>query len=144
MKSNLSPISRRDILKIAARAALGLSGVLGFSYIMRYLTYKYIPLPPQRYEVGQAGDFPPGTRTVVASVPAMLVHDETGYHAISLVCTHLGCTVGVKDTEMVCPCHGSRYDLGGKVLNGPSTRELPLLEVEVGRNGVLTVVVPAK
>ena len=53
--------------------------------------------------------------------------DEGGdAHAVSAVCTHLGCTVGFNDAEKTwdCPCHGSRFDLDGHVLHGPAVRAL--------------------
>ena len=44
----------------------------------------------------------------------------------SAVCPHLGCHVQWNGAERSwdCPCHGSRYDSAGAVLNGPATREL--------------------
>lgn len=50
--------------------------------------------------------------------------------ALSLVCTHLGCTVTVTPEGMVCPCHGSRFDRSGQVLNGPAERPLDRFTVE--------------
>lgn len=50
--------------------------------------------------------------------------------AISLVCTHLGCTVSVTPEGMVCPCHGSRFDRSGAVLSGPAEKPLLRLTVE--------------
>jgi Rieske Fe-S protein len=37
-------------------------------------------------------------------------------------CTHAGCRINQEmDGQLVCPCHGSRYDsLTGKVLQGPA------------------------
>jgi len=58
--------------------------------------------------------------------------------AMSLVCTHLGCTVSVTPDGMVCPCHGSRFDRSGKVLTGPAERPLPRLTVE--QDGAMLVV----
>lgn len=58
-----------------------------------------------------------------------LVRDADGIVAVSLVCTHLGCTLTVTPDDLVCPCHGSRFDRTGVVLVGPATRPLERLPV---------------
>lgn len=52
--------------------------------------------------------------------------DETTLVACSSVCTHKGCDVDYEaaSKQMVCPCHGARYDLDGKVVQGPAKRNL--------------------
>ncbi|HUQ55294.1 FAD-dependent oxidoreductase [Lentzea sp.] len=51
-------------------------------------------------------------------------------HGVSLRCTHLGCLVRFNAAEHSwdCPCHGSRFDVDGTVLEGPATRPLPKKE----------------
>ena len=43
-------------------------------------------------------------------------------------CTHLGCRINKTDKGvLVCPCHGSSFNLEGKVLSGPATKNLTAL-----------------
>jgi glycine/D-amino acid oxidase-like deaminating enzyme/nitrite reductase/ring-hydroxylating ferredoxin subunit len=53
--------------------------------------------------------------------------DERGVlHAVSAVCTHMGCVLGwnAVDRTWDCSCHGSRFTLDGTVLHGPATTAL--------------------
>jgi Rieske Fe-S protein len=59
-----------------------------------------------------------------------LIKDATGIYAMTTVCTHMGCTVGLPaGSKITCPCHGSQYDLGGGNLVGPAA--LPLVHFAV-------------
>ncbi len=53
-------------------------------------------------------------------------------HAVSLRCTHLGCLLRFNSAERSwdCPCHGSRFDLDGTVLEGPATKPLERRSVD--------------
>ena len=68
-----------------------------------------------------------------ASVERVGLQQVAGYrddggelHAVSAVCTHLGCIVAWNPAEKSwdCPCHGSRFDHEGKVLQGPAVKDL--------------------
>ncbi|WP_181768751.1 FAD-dependent oxidoreductase [Streptomyces albidus (ex Kaewkla and Franco 2022)] len=56
---------------------------------------------------------------------------EGEVRALSPRCTHLGCLVRFNDAEGAweCPCHGSRFDTEGRVIQGPATRPLEPREV---------------
>lgn len=60
--------------------------------------------------------------------------DEFGsVHAVSATCTHMGCDVSFNQTERSwdCPCHGARYSVDGRVLNGPADRDLEYMNIEM-------------
>lgn len=50
-------------------------------------------------------------------------------HLLSPICPHTGCTVVYNPSEVSwdCPCHGSRFDIDGKLLNGPALTDLNIL-----------------
>ena len=65
---------------------------------------------------------------------------STSFTAIDAVCSHQSCTVtGADGTAYVCPCHGSRYDRNGRVLNGPATAALRQFPTTF-TSGVVTIV----
>lgn len=52
--------------------------------------------------------------------------DDGTIHAVSAVCTHLGCRVSFNAAERSwdCPCHGSRFGTDGRVIEGPAVDDL--------------------
>lgn len=83
-------------------------------------------LHPQR---GSFDDLGPGQAAVHdrSLMPTAAYRDEEGIlHKVSAVCTHLGCTVTWNSAERSwdCPCHGSRFDPDGRVLQGPAVKDL--------------------
>jgi len=69
---------------------------------------------------------------------------ETGgeYLALSMKCTHLGCTVKVDEAagELACPCHGSRFSMAGEVQEGPADAPLTRYAATVEDDAVLVSV----
>jgi glycine/D-amino acid oxidase-like deaminating enzyme/nitrite reductase/ring-hydroxylating ferredoxin subunit len=57
---------------------------------------------------------------------AAYLDDQGVLHERQAICTHLGCVVAWNSTEQSwdCPCHGSRFDKLGHVINGPANSDL--------------------
>lgn len=78
----------------------------------------------------------PGSSAVV-SLPAallelvMLHRREGSFCALWRICPHGACTVEYEADrrELVCPCHGSRFDETGAVVTGPARRALRSFDV---------------
>ncbi|HEX7663403.1 MAG TPA: FAD-dependent oxidoreductase, partial [Polyangiaceae bacterium] len=74
-----------------------------------------------------------GKITRVASKKcAVYRHDDGHLTVLSPVCPHLGCHVHFNGAEKTwdCPCHGSRFDVEGNVLDGPATTSLAKIATE--------------
>ena len=64
--------------------------------------------------------------------PIIISKDENEMTIFSSRCTHLGCEINkIEDGEIVCPCHGSRYDKTGKPTKGPSIKSLKKLDYTI-------------
>jgi len=76
-------------------------------------------------DVDTAREIPRGSGSVVRrGLKKVAIYRDTHgvLHERSAVCPHLGCIVDWNSTERTwdCPCHGSRFDPEGKVVNGPA------------------------
>ena len=59
--------------------------------------------------------------------------------ALSAGCTHQACEItGYSGQDYVCPCHGSRFDTTGRVVNGPAVTPLRQFQTQFA-NDTLTI-----
>lgn len=131
---------RRDfLLKLGTGA--GVVAILGQGAAsLRALVPNVSYDAPTRVKLGSAREFPEGLR-FLPDQRLFVFREGNTYHAISAVCTHLGCTVRAEalsqpETREVggspmrlthrfaCPCHGSKYSGDGVNVAGPAPRPL--------------------
>lgn len=89
-------------------------------------------LRPRREPAGGLGRDEARVARSASGEALALYRDEAAVlHSVSAVCTHLGCLVRFNDAERSwdCPCHGSRFDPDGRVLQGPAVSDLARREV---------------
>ncbi len=138
-RGNVPKPTRRDFLKMTTAGLLGSAGLIGLGGLLRFMGYASEPPAKTVIDAGEKSKYPAGTRTLLPDVPAVLISSKEGFTALSLVCTHLGCTVEQAPNGFQCPCHGSRYDASGAVQRGPARQPLRQLRVEVSAQGHLLV-----
>lgn len=112
-----------------------------------YPVLRYI-IPPRTSEpttgtvlAAHVGDLKPNSGKIFrfGNRPALLILTADGkYHALSAVCTHLGCTVQYRgDLHLVwCACHNGMYSVDGQNISGPPPKPLQEYEVVLQGNGI--------
>ena len=57
---------------------------------------------------------------------AVYVDEDGGEHVVYTRCPHLKCGLILNEKELTwdCPCHGSRFDIDGKCIQGPSNYDI--------------------
>ena len=139
--------SRRLFL---GRLGLGaiLAALAGQAYVfLRSLFPNLLYERPDRFKIGPPDQFSEGAR-FFENERVFVLRERNTFHAISAVCTHLGCTVKMErlnqlkkvqaggrgfeeQFEFRCPCHGSKYYGDGTNYSGPAPKPLAHYRLEV-------------
>lgn len=61
---------------------------------------------------------------------------DNQFAAALLKCTHRGCELNVGGGIYSCPCHGSEFDIHGKVLEGPADQDLQLFKTTIENENI--------
>lgn len=139
-KNEAASKDRREFLwKLGTGAgvvAIGAQAIASLRSLVPNVTYD----APTTVKIGQPSEFPDGLK-YLPDERLLVFRDGKTFHAISAVCTHLGCTVRAEalprpeDMEVagqklrvthrfLCPCHGSVYTGDGANVSGPAPRPL--------------------
>jgi menaquinol-cytochrome c reductase iron-sulfur subunit len=135
-----APTDRRDFLLTlgagAGAAALTAQTAASLRSLVPNVSYD----SPTTVKLGPPADYPDGIK-FLADERLFVFRQGNTFHAISAVCTHLGCTVRAEalanaqtanlgGTEVrlthrfLCPCHGSEYKGDGSNVAGPAPKPL--------------------
>ncbi|MEZ5427025.1 MAG: Rieske 2Fe-2S domain-containing protein [Pyrinomonadaceae bacterium] len=133
------PMSRRKMLAWLTSMGIVGSGIVTLFSNLVFIKPRATYGAPSRFAIGSPDEYPPGTRIALGDQKVAVIREGDKMAAVSIVCTHLGCIVGVAETGFNCPCHGSRYDQDGNVTAGPAPKALPWYEVSLAPNGELEI-----
>jgi Rieske Fe-S protein len=123
------PLPRRDFLGLASVWAAASAILLATLGMLRLPKAAVLASPSRRFRVSLPESLAEGVPFIPPGRSVALFRDGQGVHAVSMICTHLGCVVKPAGDGFDCPCHGSRFAADGTVLKGPAPRALPWFKV---------------
>jgi cytochrome b6-f complex iron-sulfur subunit len=121
-----SQLKRREALGKLVGAALGIAGAGTVFTTIRFLRPNVLFEPPTLFPIGAADRIMVGTLLILTQQKLFVGRTEQGFFAMSAACTHLGCMTRLEPAsgEIICPCHGSRFNKRGHVVGGPAPAPL--------------------
>jgi cytochrome b6-f complex iron-sulfur subunit len=166
-------ISRRSFFAIAGWVGFTVASLVALYQSVRFIqpnaTYEDPPAFKPDGELAFPSTYAVGSTTVIIDKRVVINRDPDGFYAISLICTHLGCTPRYftdvtsdliaagsqisKDPDtgqqaskanpilpgFKCPCHGSRYFRDADNFFGPAPRPMDRVHITVAKDGKLFI-----
>ena len=124
-------MNRRRFVKALPMLSAGAASAGGLGSLSACATVPYVAATGSGSEARvPAAQIPPGTGAFVTTPnrPWPLYvhrHSDQRVTAVAASCTHQGCQPDPQGGRLVCPCHGSQFDLDGALLEGPAEAPLP-------------------
>jgi cytochrome b6-f complex iron-sulfur subunit len=125
----------------ASAAALAATG--------RFMFPNVLNEPPQQFKAGFPDEYGTGVDerwkekfgVWIVRTPEDIVQRASGFYALLVTCTHLGCTPNYLSAEakFKCPCHGSGFRTTGINFEGPAPRPLERARIVLADDGQLLV-----
>jgi Rieske Fe-S protein len=99
------------------------------------------PLPKGKFDCGPKTDIASdGVVDKFAKKERILIVRDGGkIYAPTATCTHKNCAVKLKQDEIVCPCHGSKFSIQGTSIKGPAKGSLFRYAIKLDDNGHIIV-----
>jgi cytochrome b6-f complex iron-sulfur subunit len=143
IKSTAEKPGRRDFLKNVWKI-LGVIAALEFSFftlnILRPLKWKNKNKDLSTLKIiGNVEDFSINSVSTDRANKVFLVREtDGGFLALSLICSHLGCSVSWDQSknQFICPCHSSSFDRYGDVINSPAPRALDFFPIIIEKGKI--------
>jgi cytochrome b6-f complex iron-sulfur subunit len=125
----------------ASAAALAATG--------RFMFPNVLNEPPQQFKAGFPNEYGMGVDerwkekfgVWIVRTPEDIDQHVSGFYALSVTCTHLGCTPNYLSAEskFKCPCHGSGFRTTGVNFEGPAPRPLERVRIVLAEDGQILV-----
>src|SRR5438045_7270210 len=129
------------VFTAASAAALAATG--------RFMFPNVLNEPPQQFKAGFPNEYGMGADerwkekfgVWLVRTPEDIEQHASGFYALSVTCTHLGCTPNYLSAEskFKCPCHGSGFRITGVNFEGPAPRPLERTRIVLAEDGQILV-----
>ena len=133
------PMPRRDCLGLSAAWSAGITLLFALFGVARLPRAAVVPVASRKFKVSLPDNLAPAEAFVPPGRSIVIYRDESGVHAISRVCTHLGCLVKSESDGFHCPCHGSALAADGTVVKGPAPKALAWVAISRAGSGIYLV-----
>lgn len=134
---NVLKISRKKFLRLAALAIF-----VPFFLIWEKIVERMEKQGSLKNKIILPLEIPPGISFFNS---AIIKRNSSEINVYSSKCTHLGCRINkIENGKLICPCHGSEFDLNGNVLKGPASKPLTKLKYSTDPGTKQLVVLDAK
>ena len=115
----------------------------------RFMFPNVLNEPPQQFTIGFPDEYGEGVDerwkdrfgVWVVRTPFDDYHEASGFYALLVTCTHLGCTPNwlSAESKFKCPCHGSGFRPTGINFEGPAPRPLERARIVLAEDGQIMV-----
>ena len=115
----------------------------------RFMFPNVLNEPPQQFTIGFPDEYGEGVDerwkdrfgVWVVRTPFDDYHEGSGFYALLVTCTHLGCTPNwlSAESKFKCPCHGSGFRPTGINFEGPAPRPLERARIVLAEDGQILV-----
>ena len=144
-----SPLVTRRVWIGLAWGAFSAASAAALAATGRFMFPNVLNEPPQQFKAGFPTEYGPGVDerwkekfgVWLVFTPDDVVQHVSGFYALLVTCTHLGCTPNYLSAEgkFKCPCHGSGFRLTGVNFEGPAPRPLERARVVLADDGQILV-----
>ncbi len=110
--------------------------LLGISLWFLFKFFSFRPKKKSLIIKVKKNKIPENGALVLRNKEVAIIKKNKIIYALSLKCTHLGCTVTVTPSGIRCPCHGSVFNIKGTPIKGPASKPLKRFPIRLKNNEI--------
>ena len=144
-----SPLLTRRAWMGLAWGAFSAASAAALAATGRFMFPNVLNEPPAQFRAGFPNEYGQGVDerwkekfgVWIVRTPDDLVARSSGFYALLVTCTHLGCTPNylLAEAKFKCPCHGSGFRTTGINFEGPAPRPLERARIVLAEDGQILI-----